>query len=216
MSSSAAVPFWRVAGMTYVTYSNICANLVRNSLKEPHRSEALAREKVHYSVSKWVEGKPEKTKGADIPYPRRSCKNCLDAYHKRRADAEEKHWDTMSRVNAAKNYHIESGQRRRIRPGEDDSNLILTKGVRYYGMMQSMIPGVMERILVILWEMRIRQSDHIWSTPDKPASFFLHLFLRPRWDLGAEPSALWSCSHLLGAKVDDDLCVASSIVDQVG
>lgn len=63
----------------------------------------------------------------------------------------------MSRVNAAKNYHIESGQRRRIRPCEDDSNLIPTIGVRYYGMMQSMIPGVMERILVILWEIRIRQ-----------------------------------------------------------
>ncbi|KAF3601541.1 hypothetical protein F2Q69_00037640 [Brassica cretica] len=27
MASSAAVPFWRAAGMTYITYSNICANL---------------------------------------------------------------------------------------------------------------------------------------------------------------------------------------------
>ncbi|KAL8161115.1 hypothetical protein V2J09_012604 [Rumex salicifolius] len=35
MASSAAVPFWRAAGMTYITYSNICANLVRNCLKEP-------------------------------------------------------------------------------------------------------------------------------------------------------------------------------------
>ncbi|CAN0839767.1 ATP synthase subunit epsilon, mitochondrial [Linum grandiflorum] len=46
--------------MTYVTYSNICANLVRNSLKEPFKAEALAREKVHFSVSKWAEGKPQK------------------------------------------------------------------------------------------------------------------------------------------------------------
>ncbi|KVI05812.1 ATPase, F1 complex, epsilon subunit, mitochondrial [Cynara cardunculus var. scolymus] len=52
MASNAAVPFWRSAGMTYITYSNICANLVRNCLKEPHKSEAISREKVHFSVSK--------------------------------------------------------------------------------------------------------------------------------------------------------------------
>nr|KYP53889.1 hypothetical protein KK1_000053 [Cajanus cajan] len=60
MASSGAVPFWRAAGMTYITYSNICANLVRNCLKEPHKAEALSREKVHFSLSKWVDGKPEK------------------------------------------------------------------------------------------------------------------------------------------------------------
>ncbi|XP_021897296.1 ATP synthase subunit epsilon, mitochondrial [Carica papaya] len=60
MASNAAVPFWRAAGMTYITYSNICANLVRNCLKEPYKSEALNREKVHFSVSKWADGKPQK------------------------------------------------------------------------------------------------------------------------------------------------------------
>nr|GMC53901.1 ATP synthase subunit epsilon, mitochondrial [Ipomoea batatas] len=60
MASTAAVPFWRAAGMTYITYSNLCANLVRNCLKEPYKSEALSREKVHYSVSKWADGKPQK------------------------------------------------------------------------------------------------------------------------------------------------------------
>ncbi|KAL6144280.1 hypothetical protein ACLB2K_054975 [Fragaria x ananassa] len=60
MSANAAVPFWRAAGMTYITYSNICANLVRNCLKEPYKTEALSREKVHFSVSKWADGKPEK------------------------------------------------------------------------------------------------------------------------------------------------------------
>ncbi|CAL5427716.1 unnamed protein product [Camellia sinensis] len=60
MASNAAVPFWRAAGMTYITYSNICANMVRNCLKEPYKSEALAREKVHFSVAKWVDGKPQK------------------------------------------------------------------------------------------------------------------------------------------------------------
>uniref|UniRef100_F6H2B9 ATP synthase subunit epsilon, mitochondrial n=1 Tax=Vitis vinifera TaxID=29760 RepID=F6H2B9_VITVI len=32
--------------MMYISYSNICANLVRNCLKEPFKSEALTREKV--------------------------------------------------------------------------------------------------------------------------------------------------------------------------
>ncbi|KAM7512347.1 hypothetical protein LguiB_011222 [Lonicera macranthoides] len=60
MSSSAAVPFWRAAGMTYITYSNICANLVRKCLKEPYKSESVNREKVHFALSKWSDGKPEK------------------------------------------------------------------------------------------------------------------------------------------------------------
>ncbi|KAF3651541.1 ATP synthase subunit epsilon, mitochondrial [Capsicum annuum] len=60
MASNAAAPFWRSAGMTYITYSNLCANLVRNCLKEPYKTEALSREKVHYSISKWVDGKPQK------------------------------------------------------------------------------------------------------------------------------------------------------------
>ncbi|KAK6773335.1 hypothetical protein RDI58_028573 [Solanum bulbocastanum] len=60
MASNAAAPFWRSAGMTYITYSNLCANLVRNCLKEPYKAEALSREKVHYSISKWADGKPQK------------------------------------------------------------------------------------------------------------------------------------------------------------
>ncbi|KAG6509911.1 hypothetical protein ZIOFF_027918 [Zingiber officinale] len=58
-SSGAAVPFWRAAGMTYISYSNICASLVRSCLKEPHRSNAANREKVHFAISKWSNGKPE-------------------------------------------------------------------------------------------------------------------------------------------------------------
>lgn len=60
MASTAAVPFWRSAGMTYISYSNICASLVRNCLKEPYKSEAISREKVHFSSTKWTDGKPEK------------------------------------------------------------------------------------------------------------------------------------------------------------
>lgn len=59
-TSTVAAPFWRAAGMTYITYSNICASLVRSCLKEPHKTDALSREKVHFSVSKWADGKPEK------------------------------------------------------------------------------------------------------------------------------------------------------------
>ena len=60
VGSGAAVPFWRAAGMTYISYSNICANMVRNCLKEPFKSEALTREKVHFSISKWDNGVPQK------------------------------------------------------------------------------------------------------------------------------------------------------------
>ncbi|CAN1139686.1 ATP synthase subunit epsilon, mitochondrial [Linum perenne] len=70
MVSTAAVPFWRSAGLTYITYSNICANLVRNSLKNPYKAEALAREKVHFSVSKWAEGKPQKPRNSNSPTQR--------------------------------------------------------------------------------------------------------------------------------------------------
>ncbi|KAL6320043.1 hypothetical protein AAG906_004437 [Vitis piasezkii] len=57
VGSGATVPFWRVVGMAYISYSNICANLVRNYLKEPFKSEALTCEKVHFSISKWDNGK---------------------------------------------------------------------------------------------------------------------------------------------------------------
>ncbi|GMI67186.1 hypothetical protein like AT1G51650 [Hibiscus trionum] len=68
MASNAAVPFLRAAGRTYITYSNICANLVRNCLKEPYNTEAIYREKVHFSISKWTDGKPEKpTVRSDSP-----------------------------------------------------------------------------------------------------------------------------------------------------
>ncbi|RVW60119.1 ATP synthase subunit epsilon, mitochondrial [Vitis vinifera] len=48
------------SGMTYISYSNIYANLVRNCLKEPFKSEDLTHEKVHFSISKWDNGVPQK------------------------------------------------------------------------------------------------------------------------------------------------------------
>ncbi|KAG8046849.1 hypothetical protein GUJ93_ZPchr0008g13873 [Zizania palustris] len=59
-ATTAAVPFWRAAGMTYIGYSNVCAALVRRCLKEPYKSEAASREKVHFSITKWTDGKQEK------------------------------------------------------------------------------------------------------------------------------------------------------------
>ncbi|KAL6012325.1 hypothetical protein ACLOJK_002810 [Asimina triloba] len=76
--SNAAAPFWRAAGMTYVTYSNLCASLVRNCLKEPYKSEALNREKVHFSVSKWTDGKASKPRVMDISFKElNSSRGCL-------------------------------------------------------------------------------------------------------------------------------------------
>ncbi|RLN24723.1 hypothetical protein C2845_PM07G15340 [Panicum miliaceum] len=75
-ATTAAVPFWRAAGMTYIGYSNICAALVRNCLKEPFKSEAASREKVHFSVAKWADGKQEKPSECPVPsllHPIRSC-----------------------------------------------------------------------------------------------------------------------------------------------
>ena len=60
VGSGATVPFWRVVGMTYISDLNICANLVKNCLKEPFKSEALTHEKVHFSISKWDNGVPQK------------------------------------------------------------------------------------------------------------------------------------------------------------
>ncbi|KAM0953831.1 putative H(+)-transporting two-sector ATPase [Dioscorea sansibarensis] len=57
---SSAVPFWRAAGMTNIGYSSMVASAVRKCLKEPYRSEGLNREKVHFTISKWSQGKPEK------------------------------------------------------------------------------------------------------------------------------------------------------------
>ncbi|KAM3351415.1 hypothetical protein ACQJBY_023410 [Aegilops geniculata] len=57
---TAAVPFWRAAGMTYIGYSNVCAALVRSCLKEPFKTEVSSREKVHFSLSKWADEKQQK------------------------------------------------------------------------------------------------------------------------------------------------------------
>ena len=58
MSSGAASAYWRVAGMSYLKYSNLCADMVRAALKEPAKSAALKRETIFFRGTKWAEGKP--------------------------------------------------------------------------------------------------------------------------------------------------------------
>ncbi|GLJ07424.1 hypothetical protein SUGI_0066750 [Cryptomeria japonica] len=67
VASTAAAPFWRTAGMTYVAYANVCATMLRSCLKEPYKSDSVARERVHYSVSKWVDNKQEKPVLRQVP-----------------------------------------------------------------------------------------------------------------------------------------------------
>ncbi|CAI5467324.1 unnamed protein product [Closterium sp. Yama58-4] len=56
----AASSYWRAAGMTYLAYANQCAAHLRACLKEPLKSQAIAREQVYYKVVQWKEGVPDK------------------------------------------------------------------------------------------------------------------------------------------------------------
>lgn len=48
---------WRVAGLTYLRYSNICADYVRRVLKEPARTKAMSRSGFSMVKSEWAGGK---------------------------------------------------------------------------------------------------------------------------------------------------------------
>ncbi|EFJ14592.1 hypothetical protein SELMODRAFT_29765, partial [Selaginella moellendorffii] len=56
----AATAYWRVAGMTYMSYANACATHLRKCLKEPYKTQTAAREQVHYKITKWVDGVAQK------------------------------------------------------------------------------------------------------------------------------------------------------------
>ena len=47
--------FWRAAGITYLEYVNASSNALRNALKEPLKSKAAARGRVHLR-ERWWEG----------------------------------------------------------------------------------------------------------------------------------------------------------------
>ncbi|CAN0249156.1 unnamed protein product [Discosporangium mesarthrocarpum] len=55
---STATTFWRLAGMTYLEYASRATSVVRSALKEPARSQALAREAVTYNRNIFTGGVP--------------------------------------------------------------------------------------------------------------------------------------------------------------
>ena len=58
-STAAASSYWRVAGMTYLKYGELCATHVRSALKEgPVKAASKAREAVYYRSAQWSGGKP--------------------------------------------------------------------------------------------------------------------------------------------------------------
>lgn len=51
---------WRVAGMSYLKYSNLCAEMVRAALKEPAKAKVKPREVIYFRSALWKNGQPEK------------------------------------------------------------------------------------------------------------------------------------------------------------
>lgn len=65
MCQPAAGPFYRAAGLSYLRYANICADMMRNVLKEPFKSKALQRQTIYFRSAKWSDGR-QNTPGASI------------------------------------------------------------------------------------------------------------------------------------------------------
>ncbi len=59
-SSASASAYWRVAGMSYLKYSGLCADMVRAALKEPAKTKARTREVVFFRRADWKDGQPQK------------------------------------------------------------------------------------------------------------------------------------------------------------
>lgn len=58
-SSASASSYWRVAGMSYLKYSGLAADMVRASLKEPFKSKAKLREAVYFKSALWKDGQQQ-------------------------------------------------------------------------------------------------------------------------------------------------------------
>ncbi|DBA89223.1 TPA: hypothetical protein ACH3X1_016369 [Trebouxia sp. C0004] len=65
-SSASASAYWRVAGMSYLKYSGLCADMVRAALKEPAKTKARTREVVFFRRADWKDGQPQKQIITDI------------------------------------------------------------------------------------------------------------------------------------------------------
>ncbi|XP_026277343.1 protein stunted isoform X1 [Frankliniella occidentalis] len=55
---------WRAAGLNYVRYSNIAANLVRQALKPELRAAAAKRDDSSVRLTPWKDGKPNRSAAA--------------------------------------------------------------------------------------------------------------------------------------------------------
>lgn len=49
---------WRKLGLAYIQYSNIAAQTLRTSLKQPELDEAKARSLSSVTFTKWMNGRP--------------------------------------------------------------------------------------------------------------------------------------------------------------
>jgi F-type H+-transporting ATPase subunit epsilon len=59
MCVPASGPFYRAAGMSYVRYANICADMLRNVMKEPYKTKAMQRQAITFRTSTYAaDGKP--------------------------------------------------------------------------------------------------------------------------------------------------------------
>jgi F-type H+-transporting ATPase subunit epsilon len=57
MCQPAAGPFYRAAGLTYLRYANICADMMRSVLKEPFKGKAAQRAAISFRSSTWKDGR---------------------------------------------------------------------------------------------------------------------------------------------------------------
>ena len=90
MSGNASA-YWRVAGMSYLKYSSLCADMVRAALKEPHKAAAKARETVYFKTTIWKDGIPEKQGPIhSLPRPPLPPLLCSDHRHPRGSRARHR------------------------------------------------------------------------------------------------------------------------------
>ena len=52
--------------MSYLKYSNLCADMVRAALKDTAKTKAKAREVIYYRSAVWKNGAPEKQGGSTV------------------------------------------------------------------------------------------------------------------------------------------------------
>ncbi len=65
-STAAASSYWRVAGYSYLKYSNMCAEMVRSALKPAAKESAKLREAVYFRSAKWANGQAEQSVITDL------------------------------------------------------------------------------------------------------------------------------------------------------